>query len=325
MHLHPQLRALRGDDAPQRAAQASLSKALNNWRESAQIAALRAELARFDGQCDIDRFPLLSGCFGEGDGSGRVLLGGLVDAMAEALGDEPLGHVPMRHFTDGTVSSLLIAAEGGTTISVIAIDGQAFRRKPPASAVSFADNQCHECILAGRATGTLIEAEAAGSGRASLSASALELREGVRLHRDSRRQAVILREVEGRLVTLRLQHRPAAPEPTREYALADGRLLSQAAGNARESRHELAAVLLGRMGRKDAAPLLAAMAQEQASDALRWQALRECLGLDTALGFATVTALARDSGDSLAGPAGAMRAQLLEHYPILAEVAECPV
>ena len=40
--------------------------------------------------------------------------------------------------------------------------------------------------------------------------------------------------------------------------------------------------------------------------------------------FAALTALARRSDDPLCGPAGALRAQLIEAYPQLAGVAPCP-
>ncbi len=92
------------------------------------------------------------------------------------------------------------------------------------------------------------------------------------------------------------------PGPVREYALDTGELLHQSAGDAQESRVELALALLGRMGRTDAAPLMAEIARE-GSDHLRWQALRECIALDTATGFAALKAIAADPADSLGAPA----------------------
>ena len=73
-----------------------------------------------------------------------------------------------------------------------------------------------------------------------------------------------------------------------------------------------------------AAPLLAAMAQEQAGQSLRWQSLKECLGLDTAIGFSALSAIAADQDDALASPAGALKSQLLETYPVLQGLLECP-
>ena len=79
--------------------------------------------------------------------------------------------------------------------------------------------------------------------------------------------------------------------------------------------------LLGRMGRSDAAPAMATIACEQGGTALRWQALRECLSLDTATGFAALGEVARRPDDELAAAAGALRSQLIESYPQLREIA----
>ena len=140
----------------------------------------------------------------------------------------------------------------------------------------------------------------------------------------------MLHRVAGRLVTLRLHRPDKSIDPVREYALDSGKLLHRAAGTPAESRYELMISLLGRMGRADAAPLLASMALGADSPGLRWQAMRECLGLDTATGFAALGTLARRGGDPLAAPAGALRAQLLESWPQLAgleqeqETTPCP-
>ena len=105
---------------------------------------------------------------------------------------------------------------------------------------------------------------------------------------------------------------------TREFALADGALIHQAAGNPRDSRVEMMLALLGRMGRSDAAPLAAAIAREPGSAGMRWQALREALALDTLAGMRALAALA---ADELHQPASALRAQLVTLHPQLAEIA----
>ena len=82
--------------------------------------------------------------------------------------------------------------------------------------------------------------------------------------------------------------------------------------------------MLGRMGRKDAAPHMAELACGEASPELRWQALRECLALDTQAGFGALSVIAARSDDALCGPAGALRAQLIEAHPQLQELEPCP-
>ena len=82
----------------------------------------------------------------------------------------------------------------------------------------------------------------------------------------------------GLLVSLKLQRRPARGGLTRAFDLPSGWVIHQAAAAARDSRLELTAVLLGRLGCSDTAPMLAAMAEEQADASLRWQSMKECLG-----------------------------------------------
>ena len=152
---------------------------------------------------------------------------------------------------------------------------------------------------------------------AELAATRCDLIEGQLSSRDGSRQSLLIDNAATTLVILRLQRRPLTGSVTREFQLDDGKLAHQATGNARESRFELAAALLGRMGRSDAAPLLAAMAEEAGGESLRWQSLKECLGLDTATGFGALGRIAGRTDDPLAGPARALQAQLLQTYPQL--------
>ena len=324
MQLDPRLCALRDDDAPQRVAQAAQYRALARWRESSGAGALEAELGGFARGGKLEDFPLLAACFDGSDGAACTLVGGLVRELSQALKAEPLGHVPLRHFTDGAISTLLIARSGPVSLALAAIDPVALQRRAPPTSVSYPPTESWEHVLAGRASGELIDCEPGPAGSAVLTRTAITLVPGTVLIRDSQRRALSLRRVEGALVTLRLQRRRPGGEITREYSLAEGKLVHQAAGSARDSRLELAAALLGRMGRTEAAPLLAAMAQEQGSDGLRWQVLRECLALDTAAGFRALAAIAAAPSDPLALPAGALRAQLVERHPVLKELAPCP-
>jgi hypothetical protein len=102
-------------------------------------------------------------------------------------------------------------------------------------------------------------------------------------------------------------------------------LVHRASGDRHESRDEMMMALLGRMRRKDAASVLAALTRS-GSDHLRWQALRECLALDSAAGFAALGRIATDPTDDLAPEVGALRARLVKAPPQLArwEPAPCP-
>lgn len=325
VHVHPKLRALRCDDAPQRQAQAHLIALAERWKARPGNRAVIEAVEAFAAGRPLVECPALDALFAAGSDSARIFVGGLVEAMAAGLRDQPLGHIPFRHFHENVIAVLQLARAGNVTLSLVGYDGAAMARRPEPVTVDFAPIDTRDQVLAGTARADFIECRHHDNSRAELVARQLALRPGMVITREASRQAMQLRSVDGCLVALRLQRRVAGAGATREYALADGSLVHLAAGNPNDSRRELMMALLGRMGRADAAPLLADIAREQGSDALRWQALRESLALDTASGFAALVAIARSSDDPLAPAAGALRAQLVETWPQLAEIEPCPM
>ena len=324
MQLRPELQALRSNDAPQRLLQAQLIAALDGWRARAPVARALDELAPFGSGAPLASLPALAALFRPGDPAAAQLSGGLVSLLTANLTAQPLGLVPLRHHCDATISTLAIASHGAATLALQAVDGAGIARRKPALSVGFAPGETFEHVLAGCAEADLLCRSGERPGGTELRSSPCRLEPGMVMQRDSADEALVLRKVNGILVSLKLQRRAAAGAVTREYRLGDGALVHQAAACARESRLELTAALLGRMGRRDAAPLLAAMAEEEAGQSLRWQSLKECLGLDTAAGFAALCRIAANAGDQLTAPAGALRAQLLETYPELAGFSACP-
>ena len=324
MIVHPELRALRGDPALQRHAQERLFAALRPWHQAETMVAVRAELADFaEGRTLVD-CPALAALFDPQDDAALQLAQAFAAAGARGLAGAPLGYFPMRHFSDGVVSTLLLAHAGAVSLSLVAIDGAGLAERPPPAAVDFRPSEVCERVLAGRAVAERIVCHPLDQRRARLERRPVKLARGHVVRRDGAREALLLGAVEGCFVSLRLQRRRADDGPTREYALDDGRLLHQAASHPRDSRLELTMALLRRMGRADAAPHMADLARTAGSMALRWQALRECLALDTMAGFRTLTAIATAPADPLAGPAGALRAQLVETHPQLRELEPCP-
>ena len=324
MLIHPDIEALRSDDAPQRRAQAALGAALDRWRASALVQTAQVELERWGVGQPLEDLPLLSALFAEGDAADRFVAG-LVDTILTELARDPLGQSPLRHYVDDALASVTVLRHGTTVLSLQTIDGLALGRGAAPASVRFLPCETWEKVLAGHAAAERVAIAAGHPGGVDFNRSAIDLAPDQVLHRNGQREALLLRRVPGVLTTLKLQRRTSCSDVTREYALEDGALLHQAAGSPRESRLELTAALLGRMGRSDAAPLLAAMAEERGNASLRWQMLRECLALDTAKGFATLSRIACDSADPLAAHAGALRAQLIETYPQLSGIEPCPV
>ena len=325
MIVPPELRALRDDDAPQRAAQDALFAALAAWRAGSEVAAVIADIEAFAQFAPLDACPSLAALFRPGDGSARRLVDGFAADTAAALAAAPLGHVPLRHHTDGKSSTLLLAREGNVALTLIATTSEALAGSTAQAGVSFGPSESWEHVLAGSATGETVECCVAGARTALLERRAIALGPGTVVQLDGTRRALRLCGIDGTLVSLRLMRRRANAGASREYDLQTGELIHQAAGNPRDSRIEMMMALLGRMGRADAAPALARIAQGGDSEALRWQALRECLALDSGEGFAALSAIAGAADDPLAAPAAQLRAQLLAAHPQLAEVAACPV
>ncbi|MFC0590485.1 hypothetical protein ACFFF7_13830 [Novosphingobium aquiterrae] len=324
MLIRPELAALRSDDAPQRRAQAAMGAALEHWQGSAPVVSLADELGRWDTGAAIDGLPLLAALFTAGDDTAQHFCAEVMAVFLRELQREPLGQTPLRHYLDDTVASLTLLRRGMTVLSLQMIDGTALSRLPPAETARFVPCETWDHILAGTAQGDRVRIAGTVPEGVCLARAAVMLGPGDVQHRLGCEAALCLSKVDGALVTLRLQRRAGCNDVTREYALSDGSLLHQAAGSPRDSRLELTAALLGRMGRRDASPLLGAMAEEQGASGLRWQVLRECLALDTAQGFSTLARIAVNAADPLAASAGALHAQLIETYPQLNGIAPCP-
>lgn len=325
MLIRPELQALRSNDAPQRRAQNRLGEALAAWRVTPMVAAAEQELVRFAGGSALEDLPVLSALFAAGDQAAGRFCARLLGVFLAELAREPLGQSPLRHFTDNTVSAITIARHGTTALVLQAIDGSGLARRGDPESASFAPCETWEHVLAGEASAEAICIAGSEAGGVRLERRPQHLAPGTVLHRTGTREVLMLHAIPSTLVTLKLQRRIGGDGcAAHEYALADGTLLHQAAGSPRESRLELCAALLGRMQRSDAAPLLAAMAEENGGPSLRWQSLRECLALDSGAGFGALSRIARRRDDPLGQPASALRDQLIETYPQLLEVDPCP-
>lgn len=316
MRIHPQIDALRGDDTPQRVAQSRMAQASAEWRADPRVAEVLRDVEAFATCRPLSECAALSALFDEADAA-REFAAGFVTRTVRTLAEQPLGHVVERHFTDGTLSLLLLARAGNVALSLVALDGAGLAAMPEAKSVDFAPTEMWEHVIAGSGEAELVECRSVADRRADLRRRTIALHPGKVICRDSERQALVVRRVEGSLVSLRLQRRRARAGITREFALADGCQVHQAAANPRDSRIEMMLALLGRMGRADAAPLAAEIARETGSAALRWQALRETLALDTLTGFRTLAAIAGDPADELHAPARGLRDQLVAAHPQL--------
>ena len=324
MQIHDAIRALRNDPVPQHRAQERVEQAVAGWRGKPLVAAALADLAAFAGGSPLAECDALSQLFDEECGAATDLAGTFVAEMVHALADAPLGQLPGRFFTDGLSSVLMLARSGNVTLSLAAIDGDRLAAVPAPAAVRFSPGEAWEHFLSGSAQARLVECRTVDGVKADLRVRDIAIGAGTIICRDAERQALQVLRVNGCLVSLRLQRRARKAGVAREFALTDGRLERQIAGNPRDSRLELMMSLLGRMGRTDAAPALARIARADGAESLRWQALRECLALDTETGFAALAHIAESQADPLSVPAASLHARLVAMHPELAKVVPCP-
>lgn len=315
MEMNPFIAALRTDRGPQRKAQTAMEAARVAWRAESGGEQLAEELSRFGEGAPLEMCPLLEAMFTEA-GEAERLMALLVRHYCAALKANPIGHPPFRHGFDGAAGTLLLARSGRAQLMIQAREPGRLDHR----AYTFSDASRYDAVLAGEAQARIVRARPAGGTAVQFDCEAISLRGGERIALDAASETLVIDSVYRRLVVLRLMRNAAESEPGREYDARSGALLSHSAGTIATSRQEMIVALLGRMGRTDAASEMGRLAMGQGDRSLRWQALRECLALDSAEGFAALGDMARAANDPLAANAGALRAQLLETYPQFAEL-----
>jgi len=321
MIVHPDIAALRSDRAPQRHAQGAMKAAADAWRAEPGADRMLAELDRFGAGAALEACPQLEAMFTQQSEAER-LMARMSHHYCSAIAANPIGHPPFRNGYNGQSSSLLLARSGRAQLMLQAREPGEYDN----AGHMFSDALRYDAIVGGKASSRLVRMIRRDKDGAEFSHERITLQPGVRLAIDLSSETLEIDRVDQRLVVLRLLRNAENPQPNLEFDAGSGAMLQQSAGSLATSRQEATIALLGRMGRTDAAPQMAFTALGEGDASLRWQALRECIALDTERGFIALCQLARRAGDPLASSAGALRAQLLETYPQLGQLesARCP-
>ena len=305
MFVRDELKALRGDDREARTHRVAMEEALEDCRREPRLAAVLEELLRYGEGGDFAHCPALVALF-EHTGAARDLLRPLIGRLTALHRAYPLAQLAFRHRSQAGAHVLQIAARGHATLSLVLQDQDAGAEHIIAT---FADADQREVVLTGKASACLFEIVAEERDRVILNSVRTELQSGARMKCTGPRQSRLIKPSHDSLLTLRLARTAGRPRPTRRIDVRSGRIVHRASGNAADSRAELAMLLLGRMGRDDALPVLAT--RTRTGDAqLRWQALRQCLALDAATGLPLLERIAKDHADPLYQAARALLAQL---------------
>lgn len=317
MHVDAALREFAGDSRAQAAAQDRVLAARAEWQARPQVARVLADCRTLRNTGDLARcgalLPLID------DDGAQEFVAQFIAAMLAAWRDQPLAQLPFRHSYAGGQGIVHIHRDGPVTLALVLVEPDAARAP---RTIAFSDCDRREVVLAGQgaAVGYTLRDGAPPV------AKEVRLAPGTVLTADADNSRAIA-VLDAPLVLLRVAREPAHPRPTREVELATGRIVHRASPSPADGRAELAAALLGAMGRADAAPALARYACGeggcgQAGEGARWQALRHALALDTASGFEALCAIAECDSDPLAGEAATLRHKLCTTYPQLAKLRE---
>ncbi len=241
----------------------------------------------------------------------QALVAELVKGLTGALAAEPLAQLPFGHATTPGFVRLRLLGEGQAALALVV---HAPRPRAEPVAALFEDGTAHELVLAG--AGTALTHRRVGGG---LTTREIALVPGTVLTRGGVAEARQIIAVTQPLLVLHLSRTAAAPQPSEEIALADGRSLKTISGCKRTSQQIMALGVLGALRHRPAVPTMAATGRDLSAERdLRWEALRQCLALDTRAGLALLAELAADPGDPLAAPARALQRQLAASDPALA-------
>ncbi|PEQ12991.1 hypothetical protein B2G71_09160 [Novosphingobium sp. PC22D] len=320
MQVRPEIAALRRDPDLSRTIQAGMREAVRTWRARPQVARVIAAMGELTGGAAVERLPALAELFGAEPGPSRQFAADFAAAIGAALSDQPLGHVALRHFTNGRRSTLLLARTGTVSLTLVACEAAPVA--DTAVSVAFPDIETWDRVLAGTARAEIVSRPRGDGSGGALSRSPRTLACGDVVVRDGRETALRLTGIDGCLVLLRLQRRCGA-EPTDELRLANGAPVRRTSASAAESSALLTMTLLRAMDRQDAVPAITAIARGPGSAPLRWRAAREAIALDTRAGLDTLCEIAARADDPIAGLAAALRDDLLAAHSGLADLVSC--
>ncbi|MBO9724380.1 MAG: hypothetical protein J7530_08405 [Novosphingobium sp.] len=318
MQVHEDLKALAQDEESWVLGQRELARTIAEWRALPHVAPVFTALERFGRGVELEVCRPLAALFEGNRDTAGALVSELVRRGVAAIGSFPLGQLPFRHARRETINTVLLAHAGTATLALAVYDGEALARDPPPLTAEFAPKQTWSRVLAGRGRGERILRDSSGT----LHVEPVALEPGDALYRNGAREAFRLRNVDGSLVVLRLQRLASLHRPVRAYALEDGAFRGQAALTAEYNRQEMAMAVLAGLGRKDAVPVLSRIVEGTGSAALRWEALRAILAIDTRAGLVLLGTVAAGEDRELAGPARDLHRRLIAQWPELERVAQ---
>jgi hypothetical protein len=308
MIVHPAIAGLRSRPAPQ----PCLDAALARWRKAPAARALRDGLAAYGAGAALGEAPELARLLRD-HAAALALAHDFITPVIAALRAEPLAQLPLGHSATPGIARIRLAESGRASLALAAYAKRDYRQ--PASAL-FEDGEAHEIVLAG--TG---QALCHRIGAGGLESEAVACAAGTRLSRGGAQEARQFVAVARPLLVLQLLREAATPAPSCEISLADGALFQRISGSKQASQQMMALAVLGALDHRPALAPMERLARDPGAERdLRWEALRQVLGMDAKRGLALLAALAARADDALSAPAGQLRHTLLTAQPELARL-----
>lgn len=281
------------------------------------MVALRAAMEDYGSGAELEDCPALARLVCDHE-TAQSALAPLIARLVRLQRDHPLAALGLRHRAGVGCHTLELIARARARLSLTLVTAEGAVEAPKAAV--FVDCERSDMVLAGRASITHFSLPSGSGGNARIGATHRQVAPGDCIRCTGPGATVVIRTVEPVVLLLRLERRAAKPRPTCSHAVPSGTLRDRVSGDSRESRLAMMAMLLGRMGRRDAVPVLAVQVLDQDSRgaSARWAMLRECLALDPAAGWSLLQSIAQDQRDELARAARALSEQLAHTHPQLA-------
>ncbi len=326
MQIHPDIAALRSDPALQRQAHAPMAAAYEGWQNGTLCKSVAAELANYAAGQTLAECEQLMRLVTDIEAA-QGFVAEWQTGLLGALRDQPLGSIPSRHSISVGLTTVQLMTSGNARLSLLAYEERADIAEP--TSVMFTDGQAHEIVLAGKAHGIRYKCDPVTADRATIAAAPILYEQAYSISLNSASETRQFITVDGSILLLQLTRTPDRPQPSKAYALADGKLIHQASGNKRASQHFLALDVLGAMERADAVPVMTELALSRDEEVdLRWEAVRQTLSLDAGHGLSLLQRLADIPDDPLFVPSTALFQSLIQANAQIAclakETAPCP-
>ena len=315
MHVHPAIAALRGTTVSQRRAMAATKEAMDQghkaWLQQAEIRHVREELIQYGSGAELEACEALLSLTHD-QARAAAFVEALIGPTLGVLKTHPLAETPYRFKVSQGLATLQVLEAAGATLSLLAYEP--LEDVQPQTSALFSDRDVHDSVVSGSASCVVHILDEAGA----ISSKPIRLAPGDCLATKARIGVRHIVRVERTLLILRLAREPRRPKPVREIALDTGVELRTASGDKSASQALMAISVLGALRDFGALDVMHATALNREEDPdVRWEAVRQTLGLAAMRGLEALDTLARREDDPLSAPAVALRDQLLTTQPDL--------